>query len=129
MMDVIPFTDTGMVEARSRQVTAETPDQAWRRVVDGVPNLSDADRALAFSTEGGIKPPGAYRPGFHVSDTLRVVAIQGGWWYRGVTSVEPHRGGSLVTYTIVNVAPGWGKWIAHVFQARGHRKRIAESRP
>ena len=86
--------------------------------------MSDAE--CRGVTHGLIKPPAAYRPGFHIAGTLRVVAVQGGWWYRGVTSVEPHPDGSLVTYTIVNVAPGWSKWIAHVFQAREHRKRIAQ---
>jgi hypothetical protein len=124
MTNLIPFTEDGMIEATSRRVTAETFDAAWRRVVNETPSLSDADRAAALSAKELIKPPGAYRPGFHITDERRVVAIQGGWWYRGVTSVESHADGVLVTYTVVNVARGWGKWLAHIFQAREHRRRI-----
>src|SRR5262245_54714744 len=126
--DKIPFTEDGMTEATSRRVTAETFDDAWRRVVAETPYLSETDRALALSAKDLIKPPDVYRPGFHIAEKLRVVAIQGGWWYRGVTSVEPHPGGSLVTYTVVNVAQGWGKWVAHFFQARAHRKNLARTR-
>ncbi len=129
MVDKIPFTDDGMTEAKSRYVTAETFDDAWRRVVSETPYLSETDRAVALNAEDLTRPPGAYRPGFHIAEKLRVVAIQGGWWYRGVTSVEPHPGGSLVTYTVVNVAQGWSKWVAHVFQARAHRKNHPRTRP
>jgi hypothetical protein len=128
MADVIPFTDDGMMEATSSRVTAETLDAAWRRVVNEMPSLSEADRALALSGKIVITAPGAYCAGFNITDERRVVAIQGGWWYRGVTSVEPHPNGTLVTYTVVNVAPGWTKWLAHFFQAREHRKRIARLR-
>lgn len=126
--DKIPFTDDGMIEATSRTVTAEPFDDAWRRILRDTPYLSETDRALGLSAKELVQPPGAYRPGFHITETLRAVAIQGGWWYRGVTSVEPHAGGSLVTYTVVNVAPGLGKWIAHFFQAREHRKSVAQRR-
>src|SRR4051794_8567017 len=100
-VDAIPFTEDGMIEATSRRVSAETFDDAWRRVVAETPYLSETGRALALAAQDLIKPPGAYRPGFHIAGELRVVAIQGGWWYRGVTSVEPHPGGSLVTHTVV----------------------------
>jgi hypothetical protein len=126
-VDKIPFTDDGMIEAMSRRVSAETFDDAWRRVVVETPYLSETDRAQALSDKDLIRPPGAYRPGLHIAEKLRVVAIQGGWWYRGVTSVEPHPDGSLVTYTVVNVAQGWGRWVAHFFQAREHRKSIART--
>lgn len=128
MVELIPFTDGGMIEAQSRHVTAETFADAWQRVVNETPGLSETDRALALSGRDMIKPPGTYRPGLHIADKLRVIAIQGGWWYRGVTSVEPHPDGSLVIYTVVNVAQGWGKWIAHFFQARAHRKRATGTR-
>jgi hypothetical protein len=123
----IPFTDDGMTEAISRRVSSETLDESWRRVVADTPGLSDAERAVALGSSALITPPGAYRPGFHITESRRVVAMQGGWWYRGVTSVEVHPDGSLVTYTVVNVAPSWGKWLAHFFQARAHRRRIAQS--
>ncbi|MEU4158439.1 hypothetical protein [Actinoplanes sp. NPDC026670] len=36
----------------------------------------------------------------------RSVSLQGEWWYRGVTSVEPDPRGSLVVHRVFNVAPG-----------------------
>ena len=64
MVDKIPFTDDGMTEATSRYVTAETFDDAWRRVVSETPYLSETDRAVALNAEDLIKPPGATAPGF-----------------------------------------------------------------
>src|SRR4051812_38102437 len=125
---MIPFTNGGMLEGETRRITTETPGQAWRRVIDETAGLTDGDRALALSGQVLVRPPGAYRPGLHITARRRVVALQGGWWYRGVTCVEPHPGGALVTYAVINVAPGWGKWLAHFFQAREHRKRMAAPR-
>ncbi|UBU09421.1 hypothetical protein [Nonomuraea gerenzanensis] len=34
------------------------------------------------------------------------VAIQGGWWYRGEWSVEPHPQGALLVHRVFNVAQG-----------------------
>jgi hypothetical protein len=47
----------------------------------------------------------------------RSVALQGEWWYRGVTSVEPDPRGSRVVHRIFNVAPGHG-WAVR-FVSRG----------
>jgi hypothetical protein len=41
-----------------------------------------------------------------VDRAARSVTMQGEWWYRAVTSVEPHPAGSLVVHRIFNVAPG-----------------------
>lgn len=32
------------------------------------------------------------------------LATQGGWWYRGEYTVEPHPGGTLLTHRVLNVA-------------------------
>ncbi|GAA4950693.1 hypothetical protein HD597_002613 [Nonomuraea thailandensis] len=37
------------------------------------------------------------------------IAIQGGWWYRGEWSVEPHPHGALVVHRVFNVAR-WMRW-------------------
>ena len=47
----------------------------------------------------------------------REVALQGEWWYRGVTSVEPDPRGSRLVHRIFNVAEGHG-WAVR-FVARG----------
>src|SRR4051812_36573622 len=52
-----------------------------------------------------------------VDRARRSVALQGEWWYRGVTSVEPDPRGSRVVHRIFNVAPGHG-WAVR-FVSRG----------
>jgi len=52
-----------------------------------------------------------------VDRARRSVALQGEWWYRGVTSVEPDPRGSRVVHRIFNVAQGSG-WAVR-FISRG----------
>jgi hypothetical protein len=52
-----------------------------------------------------------------VDRALRSVMVQGEWWYRGVTGVEPDPRGSLVVHRIFNVAPGH-RWAVR-FVSRG----------
>ncbi|XVV12111.1 hypothetical protein ACQP2X_46080 [Actinoplanes sp. CA-131856] len=47
----------------------------------------------------------------------RSVTIEGAWWYRGVTSVEPDERGSLVRFRMFNIAEGTG-WAVR-FVSRG----------
>ena len=52
-----------------------------------------------------------------VDRARRSVTLQGEWWYRGVTSVEPDPRGSRVVHRVFNVARGHG-WAVR-FVARG----------
>ena len=52
-----------------------------------------------------------------VDRAARSVALQGEWWYRGVTTVEPAPGGSRVVHRVLNVASGHG-WAVR-FVSRG----------
>ncbi|MCU7726779.1 hypothetical protein ODJ79_23870 [Actinoplanes sp. KI2] len=52
-----------------------------------------------------------------VDRARRTVALQGEWWYRGVTSVEADPRGSRVVHRIFNVAPSHG-WAVR-FVSRG----------
>jgi hypothetical protein len=52
-----------------------------------------------------------------VDHARRSVALQGEWWYRGVTSVESDPHGSRVVHRVFNVAQGHG-WAVR-FVARG----------
>ena len=52
-----------------------------------------------------------------VDRARRSVTLQGEWWYRGVTGVEPDPRGSLVVHRIFNVAPGH-RWAVR-FVSRG----------
>ena len=69
---------------------------------------------------GELRPPAwsPSRSGSRSGDRARrSVALQGEWWYRGVTSVEPDPRGSRVVHRIFNVAQGHG-WAVR-FVARG----------
>jgi hypothetical protein len=44
-----------------------------------------------------------------VDRAARSVSLEGEWWYRGVTSVQPDPRGALVVHQIFNVAPG-NRW-------------------
>src|SRR5688572_2393006 len=37
------------------------------------------------------------------------ISLQGGWWYRGEWSVEPHPEGALLVHRVFNVAR-WVRW-------------------
>ena len=117
----IPFTSDGWIEAVTVRQTAQTPRAAWEEVLAQTPYLTADDREVALREQRLVRQPAAYKAGFHISADLYVVVIQGGWWYRGVTAVAPDGRGSRITYIVVNIAPGWTRWIAHLFQARRHR--------
>jgi len=120
----IPFIEDGRVEAQTTKVVAASLDEAWRQEIESLPNLSEDDRRTAVCSRDFESAPGKYKVGFQISQTRRVIAVQGGWWYRGVTCAEVESDGTRITYTMVNVAPGVGKWIAHLFQAREARKHM-----
>ena len=118
----LPFCNAGLVEVVKRRVVAQTPHQAWADVVASASYLSDAERSEALSITMANRPPQEYQTGLFVDEQMHVIATQGGWWYRGVTAVQPHADGAIVTYVVVNVTPGFGRWIAHFFQAAEHRR-------
>lgn len=119
----IPFTADGWIEAVTVRKTNQTPKVAWEAVLVETPYLTAEDRDLALREPALVRAPAAYKAGLHISPNLYVVVIQGGWWYRGVTAVQPDGDGAKITYIVVNVAPGWTRWIAHLFPARRHRMR------
>ena len=56
-----------------------------------------------------------------------MVAVQGGWWYRGEYFVSEHPAGSRVTHRVVNVAgrTAWAAPLANRFFI-GYRGKVAE---
>ena len=123
-MSAIPFTEDGLIEATSTKRVSAPLEQAWRQEINHLPGLTDDDRATALTSPFFERAPGKYKTGFHLTERRRVIAIQGGWWYRGVTCAEVEGNGTRITFTMVNVAPGFGKWIAHFFQARQARRQM-----
>lgn len=124
MAFTVPFTGDGPIEGVWRWITPNPPDAVWNELVRTAPDLTPADREAALNGAIPERPPGKHITGFQVNGAQRTIAVQGGWWYRGVTSVEPHEDGTLLTYVVVNMATGLGRWGAHFVQARQHRKAV-----
>jgi hypothetical protein len=84
-------------------------------------------RKLLFENQDAVEAEYAevvewYRsklPGYEVQEsTGRIVfAYQGGWWYRGETTVQPVAKGTQITVQIYNVATylGWAVPLANKF--------------
>ncbi|MEU8661458.1 hypothetical protein [Actinoplanes philippinensis] len=103
----------GVVEASPDVVAAVLldvgPGGRSPLAVSGVVEKGDGDD-LVVILEGS-------RMTVTVDQAARSVALQGEWWYRGVTSVEPDPRGSVVIHRIYNVAPGH-RWAVRMI-ARG----------
>jgi hypothetical protein len=123
----LPFTDEGRIEVLTERVSQVPPIKAWEEVLQGLPYITAEQRAVALERSQWIVDPAAHQAAFHIDNELRLVAIQGGWWYRGITVVEPHGRGSKITYIVLNIAKGPGRWIAHLFQAAPHRKAARQA--
>ena len=105
-----------------RAVVAAAPDAVAAVLLDVRPGGRSP-----LATDGEIEETGpggdfvVVRDGSRITVTVdrdaRSVALQGEWWYRGVTSVEPDPSGSRVVHRIFNVAPGHG-WAVR-FVSRG----------
>jgi hypothetical protein len=120
-IDHIPFTDAGLIEAVTKRVSRLSPSEAWLDVLKELPYVTDEHRAESLNNDQWIVKPAARQAGYYVDGEFRVIVIQGGWWYRGITAVEPHVEGSLITYIVLNIATGLGRWVAHFMQAASHR--------
>jgi hypothetical protein len=48
-----------------------------------------------------------------IDQAAGTIAVQGGWWYRGETSLRSDPRGTLVTYRIFDIAPQgrWATWL------------------
>jgi hypothetical protein len=104
-----------------RGVVEATPDAVAEILLDvrpggrsplattGTADSADGDE-FSVTQEGG-------KVTVTVDRALRSVTVQGEWWYRGVTGVEPDPRGSLVVHRIFNVAPGH-RWAVR-FVSRG----------
>ncbi|QFG20993.1 hypothetical protein [Actinomadura sp. WMMB 499] len=83
-----------LVEAAG--IVAAPADRVWTALADEL--LPDGVRGGRFKVEDA--------PG-HTSTVEvagRTIAFQGGWWYRGEWSVEPHPDGARLVHRVFNVA-------------------------
>ncbi|GAA4931537.1 hypothetical protein [Actinoplanes utahensis] len=106
-----------------RGVVEATPDEVAEVLLDARPGGRSplaAPGTTEIADDGGDEFV-MFREGSRITVTIdrraRSVALQGEWWYRGVTTVEPDPRGALVIHRIYNVAPGHG-WAVRMV-ARG----------
>ena len=95
---------------RLQAVVAESPDRVAGLLLDVRPGgRSPLAVTGALEDDHGdefaVQQDGS-RLTVTVDRTARSVTLQGEWWYRGVTRVEPDPRGSLVSYRMFDVAPG-----------------------
>jgi hypothetical protein len=90
------------------------------KLITEVAGVIEAPVTAVFGELTGMLLPGDRRTGrFTVEDlpghtstaevTEHTVSLQGGWWYRGEWSVEPHPEGALLVHRVFNVAR-WVRW-------------------
>ena len=112
-----------MTELLALHAVIEAPPEQVAAVVLDVrpggrsPLVTDGDVVEADTGDEFVVVKDGSRMTVTIDRDARSVALQGEWWYRGVTSVEPDPRGSRVTYRIFNVAPGHG-WAVR-FVSRG----------
>jgi hypothetical protein len=103
-----------------RAVVEASPDEVSAVLLDVRPGGRSPMAEEGTVEESGpgddfVVVRGGSRLTVSVDRAARSVALQGEWWYRGVTSVEPDQRGSLVVHRIFNVARGrdWAvRWVA-----------------
>jgi hypothetical protein len=122
MLKKAQWSVSGIVEA--------PVDKVWEALVDVTPGLpptvKDAiahqDETRPFTTTVG--KPGESRIKIEVEKQQHSIAIEGEWWYRGVYSVETHQKGSLLVYSVYNIAPGSTRWMAQLVQGPQHARTM-----
>ncbi|MFC4056962.1 hypothetical protein ACFOWE_01560 [Planomonospora corallina] len=114
-----------------------------KKLITEVAGIVEAPVAAVFDDLAGALLPEGRRTGrFTVEDlpghtsTVEVaghtISFQGGWWYRGEWSVEPHPEGALLVHRVFNIAQRmrWGVPAANRFFigfAGSTRRRFAEN--
>ncbi|GAA3444419.1 hypothetical protein [Planomonospora venezuelensis] len=99
-----------------------------KKLITEVAGIVEAPPAAVFDDLAGALLPDGRRTGrFTVEDLPghtsavevagHTISFQGGWWYRGEWSVEPHSEGALLVHRVFNVAQGtrWGVLLANRF--------------
>lgn len=62
----------------------------------------------------------------HADAERRVLTVSGHWWFQGEYAVSGHEPGSMIVYSMFNVAPALTKWLVPLVARRALR---ASARP
>jgi hypothetical protein len=117
-----PWRVAGVVEA--------PPERVWEVLLESSTILPDDEKAAIKRGPESVRyqtvlgRAGEGRTYVEVNRLERSIAVQGEWWYRGVTSVRPDRRGSLLCYDVYNIAPGVGWWAAQLVQGPQHARQM-----
>jgi hypothetical protein len=114
-------------------IVESTVQSVWQVLLNHGFGIPESERQ-ALDQHTGPMPfiftvgkPGAGMIRFEVDKNNHQIAVQGEWWYRGVTSVTPTDKGAVITYQIYNIAPGLGWWVAQYAQCRASVNRMKGS--
>ncbi|QGQ96627.1 hypothetical protein EHS13_17965 [Paenibacillus psychroresistens] len=100
--------------------------------------LTQASTSANLDIRGGPEHFTVYSTGVHVSRLVNVevlrkealVAIYGGYWYRGEYTLEQHQKGTLIKLSIYNIAPGFTKvFVPFLKEYRQLRNGYSSSNP
>ena len=114
-------------------VVESSVHSVWQAMLDHGFSIPDSDKqALNLHSEAApftftIGKPGSGKIHFEIDKIGHQIAVQGEWWYRGITSVAPVESGAIITYQIYNIAPGFGWWLAQYVQCRASLREMETS--
>jgi hypothetical protein len=105
---------TGIVGAGNERV--------WAALLEISPYLTPRMREMITGSHGALRFPARPQdgqtetspvPGVNVEadDDSHTLAISGQWWFRGVYSVTPQGGDTLLRYQVFNAAPAATRWL------------------
>ncbi|TYB55998.1 hypothetical protein FXF51_45090 [Nonomuraea sp. PA05] len=84
-----------------------------KKLITEVAGIVEAPAGRVWAALAAELLPGDRRSAVEDAPTVEVaghtISVQGGWWYRGEWSVEPHPQGALVVHRVFNVAE-WMRW-------------------
>jgi hypothetical protein len=103
-------------------------EKTWQVYLETYPNISEQDKnAIKQSSQLFKATLGKGNQGkiyLEVDPSQYSIAVQGEWWYRGVHRLEPHPRGTLLTYSVYNIAPPISRWIASLVQGPEHARTM-----
>jgi predicted heme/steroid binding protein len=111
---------SGVIEAEVEEV--------WNVLLETHPNLLANDKTAirngseVFKTSRGTSGEGKIY--LEVDASQYSISVKGEWWYRGVHTLGEHPQGTLLTYSVHNVAPMLSRWMASLVQGPEHARTM-----
>ena len=99
------------------------PDTAPGQPVQTVAGVVEADPAEVWDALLATIGPELSSAGsvFRADSERRVLTISGHWWFRGEYAVSSYEPGSMIVYSMFNVAPAFTRWLVPLVARRALR--------